>query len=77
MPAQHRLRSDEQPRPAAAGDQLALPGLQSPVGPGQPRPGDLTAQYRQLVRRTRISASLIASLRVSKPNQPAAARSTR
>ena len=49
MPAQHRLRRDEQPRPAAAGDEPAQRRLQRPVGPRRPRSGDLPAQHRQLV----------------------------
>jgi hypothetical protein len=49
MPAQHRLRRDEQPRPSAARNQPARCGLHSPVCPRRPRSGDLPAQHGQLM----------------------------
>jgi hypothetical protein len=49
MPAQHRLRAHEQPRPAPGGNQPAQRRLQRPIGPRRPRPGDLPTQHRQLM----------------------------
>jgi hypothetical protein len=49
MPAQHRVRGEEQPRPAAAANQPAQRRLHGPIGPGRPQSSDLPAQHRQLM----------------------------
>jgi hypothetical protein len=49
MPAQQRLRLDEQPVPAGAGQQSGESGQDGPVGPVEPRSGHLTPQHRDLM----------------------------
>jgi hypothetical protein len=47
MPAQQRLRLDEQPVPARAVQQSGESGQDGPVGPVEPRSGHLLAQHQQ------------------------------
>jgi hypothetical protein len=49
MPAQQRLRLDEQPVPARAVQQSGESGQDGPVGPVEPRSGHLTTQHRDLM----------------------------
>jgi hypothetical protein len=53
MPPQQRFGPDEQPVPARAGQQPRQAGQHRPVGPVEPRPGDLAAQHRDLVAQHR------------------------
>jgi hypothetical protein len=49
VPGQQRARRDQAMAPQPGGQQPGQRGQDRPVGPVQPRPGDLTAQNRDLV----------------------------
>jgi hypothetical protein len=65
VPAQQRLRSNEEARPARPWQQAADRGEQRPIGGLQLGTWGLAAEDHELVRRTRISKSLAASPRAS------------
>lgn len=65
VPAQQGLGLHGEARPAGPGQDAADRGKQRPVGELQLGSWNLAAEHRELVRRTRISRSLAASLRAS------------